>query len=117
MSSFRKSIDDLSHVMFQCCVQRPTRYLRAFSPKKNTVQAVDLVEEDSMSSMQLFAGEARYLTDTRRDALKSLLRPCLKTNSCPLTEARRFVEMRGNEKLFPYSDLEKVCEQLLCESK
>jgi hypothetical protein len=117
MSSLRKSLDDSSRAMFQCLVQKPRTQRNIFSPSNTTVRAFDLVEEDSMSSMQLFAGEPRYLTDTRINALKSILRPCLKAKSCPLTEARRFVEMRGNEKLFPYSELEIVCEQLLCEPR
>ena len=68
-----------------------------------------------MSSLQLFAGDATYATEARKSALKTLLRQCVKKNFCPLAEARRFVEMRGNNKSFPYSALETVCQQLICE--
>ncbi|KAL7553023.1 hypothetical protein ACHAWF_016264 [Thalassiosira exigua] len=82
------------------------------------LQARDVIDEDSMASLQLFSGESTYATEDRKEALKSLLR-VRKTKEgarfCPRTAAESLVEMRGLLKMFPYSDLEALCEKLLCE--
>ena len=78
----------------------------------------DVISNDCMVSLQLFAGESTYATEGRKEALKSLLRVCQSKEGakfCPSTEAGRIVEMRGLGKTYPYSDLEALCEQLMCE--
>jgi hypothetical protein len=63
-----------------------------------------------MATMQLFNGETTYGTKERKKVLTSILRV---RNIQQGTE--RLVEMRGHGKLYPYSDLETLCEKLLCE--
>lgn len=113
----RQSLDKSTKIMFHCAMPRSgTLIKRLLSVRRK--EAKDMVSEESMSSLQLFAGETTFTTDLRKDALKLLLRVGQEKNGerfCPLTAARNLAEIRGNGKLFHYSDLETVCQQLLCE--
>lgn len=74
----------------------------------------EAISDTTMASLQLFAGECSYATKERKEALKSMLR-VRKAGFCPRAESERMVEMRGLGKLYPYSDIEKVSDLLLCE--
>ena len=110
-SLLRQSADESNNILFHCTLPKPPLTRSVFNFGK-ALQASKIIKDGSMSSLQLFAGETTYATDERRNALKSILRL---ENVCPMTQAKQFVEIRGKEKLFPYSDLETICEQLLCE--
>jgi hypothetical protein len=80
--------------------------------------ASDVISDCSMATMQLFDGETTYTTKERKEALQSILRVSNaheSTKFCPRAETERVVQMRGLGKLYPYSDLEALCEKLLCE--
>ena len=116
-SFLRRSLDQSNEILFHCHLPTPTSVVNSLFGARLPI-AKDLITEKSMTSLQLFAGDLTYATEERKDALKTLLRVLQKEEGrrfCPLTEARNLVDMRNNQKLFPYSDLEKVCEQLLCE--
>jgi len=117
-SSFlRQSLDSESEILLQCTLQQQ-RSVVVNNLLGERLQGSDVIRDKCMASMQLFSGESTYATEERKQALKLLLRVC-KTNQgetfCPRTEAERIVEMRGLKKLYPYSDLEALCEKLLCE--
>mmetsp|Transcript_8716 Transcript_8716/g.18668 ORF Transcript_8716/g.18668 Transcript_8716/m.18668 type:complete len:85 (+) Transcript_8716:170-424(+) len=66
-----------------------------------------------------FSGDASYATAERKEALKSILRVAKQGEDddyCPKTQAEEMLEMRGNGNMFSYSDLEKLCVELLCET-
>ncbi|KAL7529300.1 hypothetical protein ACHAXR_002884 [Thalassiosira sp. AJA248-18] len=116
-SSFlRQSLDESNEILLQRTLPKNNIVLKNLFGGR--LEARDVINEISMASLQLFAGESTYATEERKEALKSLLR-ARQTNMgekfCPRTEAERMVEMRGQGKTFPYSDLETLCEQLLCE--
>ena len=114
LSLVRRSLDNSERVLLRCSVSKlPASMGQLFAGQ--TLSADNIIKEESMSSLQLFAGEATYATEARKEALKAILRQCFDHNFCPLAEARRFVEIRGNDKLFPCSILENICEQLICE--
>lgn len=110
-SLMRRSLDESNSILLHCSLPKSpmTRSLFKFG---KALQAIEIINDESMSSLQLFAGETTYVTEERRNTLKSILRL---VNVCPMTQAKQFVEIRGKDKLFPYSDLEMICEQLLCE--
>ncbi|KAL7465647.1 hypothetical protein ACHAXS_005974 [Conticribra weissflogii] len=77
------------------------------------------VDDLAMASLQFFSGDASYATAERKEALKSILRVAKQGENddyCPQTHAEEMLEMRGNGNMFSYSDLEKLCVQLLCET-
>jgi hypothetical protein len=104
-SLLRQALDGMSEIPLQRSL-----------PLDNYRRASDVISEDSMATMQLFDGETTYKTEERKDALRTILRVRNEgTKFCPRAETERLVEMRGLGKLYPYSDLEAVCEKLLSE--
>ena len=82
-------------------------------PMSHKRKAREIICDDVMASLQLFAGETTYATDSRRKALKALLgvgkakvADCL----CTRALAEYFPSIRGLDKLFPYSHLEAVSD-------
>ncbi|KAL3804145.1 hypothetical protein HJC23_013664 [Cyclotella cryptica] len=116
-SFLRQSLDKSTKILFHCTTARGATVTQGLFRARLPV-AKTLINEESMSSLQLFSGETIFATNLRKCALKSLLRVSRKISDhefCPLTAARHLVEIRGNGKLFHYSDLESICQQLLCE--
>jgi hypothetical protein len=104
----RQSLDSMSEVPF----------IHTLLPYIHTIRASGFISEESMATMQLFNGETTYGTEERKKALRSILhvrKTHQGTKFCPRAVTERLVEMRGNGKLYPYSDLETLCEKLLCE--
>ena len=92
--------------------------LHTLLPYKHTLRASDFISEESMATMQLFNSETTYGTKERKKVLTSILRVRNTQQGmkfCPRAATERLVEMRGHGKLYPYSDLETLCEKLLCE--
>ena len=104
-SLLRQALDGMSEIALQRSL-----------PLDKYRRASDVISEESMATIQLFDGETTYVTKERKEALRTILRvPKDGTKFCPRAETERLVEMRGLAKLYPYSDLEAVCEKLRCE--
>lgn len=78
------------------------------------------ISDETMASVQLFAGETTYRTASRREALKAMLlaRKCHinKVVIAANAEPEHLVEMRGLHHQMSYSDLEKICITVSCEA-
>jgi len=68
-----------------------------------------------VATLQLFAGEAMYGTQTRHEALKNILRGFELSLGPAMVDPEYIVDARGNSHLLPYSDLEKACQELARE--
>lgn len=104
-SLLRRALDGMSEIALQRSL-----------PLDKHRRASDVISEESMATIQLFGGETTYITKERKEALRTIL--CIPkdgTKFCLRAETERLVKMRGLAKLYPYSDLEAVCEKLLCE--
>lgn len=108
-SFLRRAMDKCSpEVLLECKLQS-----RGYDLKKSAL------DELSMASLQFFSGDASYATAERKKSLKSILRVAKRGEDddyCPQTQAEEMLEMRGNGNMFSYSDLEKLCVELLCET-
>jgi len=112
----RQSLDSMNEILLQCTLSK--RDAVANHLFRGRREASDVISDDEMASLQLFAGESTYATEERKYALQSMLRVHQTKGGvrfCPRTEAERIVEMRGLGKFYPYSDLEALCEKMLCE--
>lgn len=115
-SLLRQSLDCMHAISLQCTLQKRGIVLNNLFG--GSLEAGDIISEVSMASLQLFAGESTYTTVERKEALKFVLRVCQTKGGlrfCPRTETERIVQMRGHGKMYPCSDLEALCEKLLCE--
>ena len=112
----RHSLDNMTEISLQCTTQK-SGYLSKALGKDRRIKADSTISDISMASLQLFAGETSYETEKRKEALKSILRIRKSSEAlfCPRAETERLVEMRGLAKLYPYSVLEAVGNELLCE--
>jgi len=115
----RRSMDNSCEVLLLCPTRRNVDDSNALPWQPRRFNHIETVTDDqSMASLQLFSGDATYSTSMRKDALKSVLRVKKEGEDddyCPKTQAEELLEMRGKEKTFFYSDLEKICVALLCE--
>ena len=107
-SCVRYSLDEGTEMLLQCNITNPIVGSRRLS-------AYELINDSTMASLQLFAGESMFATEGRKEALKAVLRGKSGSGLCPKKAALELTDMRGMERLFPYSDLEALVEQLLCE--
>ncbi len=115
----RRAMDNSCEVLLLCPTKKNVGGVNVlFWQSKSAADVKILTDDVSMSSLQLFSGDSSYSTSTRKDALKSVLRVKKEGEDddyCPKTHAEQLLEMRGKEKMFFYSDLEKICVALLCE--
>lgn len=112
----RQSLDSMNEILLQCTSSKRGAVLNNLFRGRR--EATDIISDDEMASLQLFAGESTYATEERKYALHSMLRVRQTKGGarfCPRTEAERIVEMRGLGKFYPYSELEALCEKMLCE--
>lgn len=70
-----------------------------------------------MAIIQLFAGETMYPTQSRKDALKDILRGPGATHGPPVADPEYLVDARGNSQSLAYSDLEAACRELAREEQ
>ncbi len=69
-------------------------------PLGNYRQASDVIDEDSMATVQLFDGETTYTTNARKEGLRSLRvrHANRRLTFCPRAETERLGEIRGLKK-------------------
>lgn len=103
----RCSLDEGTEMLLRCM---PT-----YIAGSRRMSAYEIINNNTMASLQLFAGESMYATEERKKALKAVLRGKSGFDLCPKKAALELIDMRGMERLFPWSDLEALVEQLLCE--
>ncbi len=77
------------------------------------VQDIMPISDDIIAEIQLFAGETTYGNETRKAALRAMLRGTENVSACG--EPEHVVEMRGLSETLPFSDLEKICSSIAKE--
>lgn len=70
-----------------------------------------------VATIQLFAGETMYRTDSRQGALKDILRGLEVSRGPPAADPEYIVTARGNSHSIAYSTLERVCRDLVREAE
>jgi hypothetical protein len=100
---------------------RLTKYLMTRSKTDSSVPAETWLEDELLAEIQLFAGETVFSTESRRSALKGMLRQGnhqfgpqqqrLSSSAEPVF----IVEMRGLSHCLPYSHLEQICKDVARE--
>jgi hypothetical protein len=73
--------------------------------------------EDQTATMQLFAGEVDYRTNSRFEALKTILRGPEVLLGPVAADPEHIVDARGNSHLLSHSELEKACRELAREAQ
>lgn len=73
--------------------------------------------DNIVATMQLFAGETMYGTETRLEALKNILRGPGVSRRPSAPDPQLIVDARGNSPFFEYSHLEKACRDLAREEQ
>ena len=71
------------------------------------------VDENQISSIQLFAGETTYKTNRRQEALQSMLKAAVDSNFALSVDPREFAYMRGYLHHVEYSDLESNWKEVI----
>lgn len=70
-----------------------------------------------VATLQLFAGETLYRTQSRYEAVKDILRGFGATLGPAVADPEHIVDARGNSHLFQYSGLEAACRELAREEQ